>query len=280
MLTNRYLALLALLTVFGCPRKDSDPEPDAGAAGVGGADATGGLGGQGAVDPTAGAAGNENPKLPAPDAGTPNPTGKPIGVGCATNSECATGFCVDSMCCNTACDGQCQLCNAPGNDGYCTAQIVGDDTTSAQTCTGAYTCALSIAGVPGLDVPVCRLKSLQACNSNSDCASLLCQTFYVDHDGDGYGESNKTISFCEDDSGTPPAGYVTQGGDCCDSDNNTFPGQTKYFSTANLCGSFDYNCDGNTEAYLYGGSENVPASECGTTVHGSCDSCTNTITCH
>jgi hypothetical protein len=256
MLRTRYIALFALLTLTGCPTTNSDPPPsgDAGAGGgntpIGAAGSSGGAAGQATLAPTdaGGAGAGESVKLPPPDAGGGNPGGKPIGVGCATNAECATGFCVDSMCCNTACDGQCETCNVSGNEGYCTPQITGDDTTSAETCTGAYTCALSIPGVPGLDVPVCRLKTLQACKSNSDCASLLCQTFYVDHDGDGYGETTKTISFCEVDGATPPAGYSAVGGDCCDSDNNTFPGQTKYFTVANICGGWDYNCDGVIEA--------------------------------
>ncbi len=33
------------------------------------------------------------------------------------------------------------------------------------------------------------------------------------------------------------------GDDCCDSDANTFPGQSGWFSSANSCGSFDYDCD-------------------------------------
>jgi hypothetical protein len=256
MLTNRYLVVVALLTLSGCPTKNSDPEPDAGAAGVGGVAGTGEIGGQGGVAPAAGAAGSvagaagtESAKLPAPDAGTANVGGKPIGVGCATNAECATGFCVDSMCCNTSCDGQCQSCNASGNEGYCTPQLVGDDTTSSESCTGAFTCSFSVPGVPLFDYPYCRLKNLQACKADSDCSSLLCQTFYVDHDGDGYGDSNRTISFCEPTTeATPPAGYSAVGGDCCDSDNNTFPGQTKYFTVANVCGGWDYNCDGVIEA--------------------------------
>ncbi len=62
----------------------------------------------------------------------------------------------------------------------------------------------------------------------------------------------------------PPAGYSAVGGDCCDSDNNTFPGQTKYFTTANVCGGWDYNCDGAIDAeagpFKY---VNVDPSTCG-----------------
>ncbi len=203
---------------------------------------------------------------------------KPLALGCSAGAECASGFCVDGVCCDSACDGQCSVCNVTGNEGYCTPQIVGDDTTSSETCTGAHTCAIAIAA---LNLPACRLKDLQACQTNADCASLLCETFYVDHDGDGYGETNTTLKFCEVDGAAPPVGYVTQGGDCCDSDANAYPGQTKYFTSADACGGWDYNCDGTIQGsngvFTYG---TVPSTECGTTVHGSCSSCTETIECH
>jgi hypothetical protein len=278
MLTNRCFVLIALLGLAGCPMKNSDPEPDGG-AGTGGAAgaagaaaAAGGAAGQSA---TVGAAG-ETPKL-SPDAAVGNP-GKPLAEGCAANSECASGFCVDGVCCNTACDDQCSICNPPGNLGYCTGRLSGDDTTSAETCTGAHTCAIAIAV---LNLPACRLKDLQACKVNADCASLNCVTFYVDHDGDGYGETAKTIQFCEEPGAAPPVGYVAQGGDCCDSDANAFPGQTKYFSSADGCGSWDYNCDGTVQGSAgFASYATVPVSECGTTVHGSCDSCSDLISCH
>jgi len=281
MLSNRLLALLTMFLLAGCPTSNSDMEA---AGGAGGSPAGGGASGQAGSESVAGHPGVdagsplEMPKLPAPDAGTPTSGRKPIGLGCAANAECATGFCVDNVCCDSACDGQCSVCNVTGNEGYCSPQFFGDDATSAQTCTGAHTCAFTL---PGLNLAACRLKDLQACHTNSDCASLLCQTFYVDHDGDGYGDSNTTISFCEVQGATPPVGYVAQGGDCCDSDANAFPGQTKYFTAADRCGSWDFNCDGTIQGSnglsSYG---TVPSTECGTTVHGSCTTCTNTISCH
>ena len=276
MLTNRCFVLIALLGLAGCPMKNSDPEPDGG-AGTGGA-----AGAAGAPPAAGGAAGQstsvdavgETPKL-SPDAAVGNP-GKPIAAGCAANSECASGFCVDAVCCNTACDGQCSICNPPGALGYCTGQISGDDTTSSQTCTGAHTCSIAI---PVLNLVACRLKDLQVCKVNLDCASLNCVAFYVDHDGDGYGETAKTIQFCEEQGAAPPVGYVAQGGDCCDSDANAYPGETKYFTSADSCGSWDYNCDGLIQDAQFGTPATVAASACGTTVHGSCSSCSQTITC-
>jgi hypothetical protein len=272
MLTNRCLVLIALLGLAGCPMKNSDPEPDGG-AGAGGAAGTSAEGGAAGQTADAGA-GGEMPKLSS-DAAVGSP-GKPLAEACGANSECASGFCVDSVCCNTACDGQCSICNPPGNLGYCTGQITGDNTTSAETCTGAHTCSIAIAV---LNLPACRLKDLQVCKANLDCASLNCVTYYVDHDGDGYGETTKTIQFCEEQGAAPPLGYVSQGGDCCDNDANAYPGETKYFVSPDACGSYDYNCDGLIQDAQFGTPATVPASECGTSVHGSCDSCSETITC-
>ena len=180
---------------------------------------------------------------------------KPLALGCSADAECASGFCVDGVCCDSACDGQCSVCNVAGNVGYCTGQLFGDDTTSTETCTGAHTCAITI---PSLNLAPCRLKTLQACKTNSDCASLLCQTFYVDHDRDGYGDANTTLKLCEVDGATPPLGYAAQSGDCCDTDANAFPGQGKYFAGKDACGSWDYSCDGKVVS-----QNGAPIQDCG-----------------
>lgn len=41
---------------------------------------------------------------------------------CATADECSTGFCVDGVCCTSACDGLCEACNLPGSEGQCSSE--------------------------------------------------------------------------------------------------------------------------------------------------------------
>ena len=49
------------------------------------------------------------------------------GAFCTAGKECISGSCVDSVCCNTACDGTCTACNLTGSVGYCTAIPAGQD---------------------------------------------------------------------------------------------------------------------------------------------------------
>jgi hypothetical protein len=46
-------------------------------------------------------------------------TKKQIGGTCSCADECASGFCVDGLCCNNACAGLCRACNVPTSPGLC-----------------------------------------------------------------------------------------------------------------------------------------------------------------
>ncbi len=259
MLSTWYVAILALLLLSGCPTNNYNPPmADAGVAGPQG------IGG------AAGGAGNApgETELPAADAGSSD---KPLAEGCAANSECASGFCVDGVCCNTACDGQCFNCNQAGTVGYCTPQTGGDDLNAAIPCTSPRTCGvLSTA----LTVGGCRLEDAQACRSSGDCASLNCATYYVDRDRDGYCDDSTTLMLCEEAGAAAPGGYVTTGGDCCDSDIDAHPHTLGFYTTPDACGSFDYNCDGIIEGELYGTKyAEIDESQCGVSTKGETFSC-------
>jgi hypothetical protein len=87
----------------------------------------------------------------------------------------------------------------------------------------------------------CALTDGQVCAAGSDCATGVCNGFHQDSDSDGYGSSTVTVKFC---GATPPAGYVADGSDCCDTDVKAHPGQAGYFASKNLCNNYDYNCVG------------------------------------
>lgn len=43
------------------------------------------------------------------------------GKACDSSGICNSGFCVDGLCCDVSCNGQCEACDSPGNEGVCTA---------------------------------------------------------------------------------------------------------------------------------------------------------------
>lgn len=51
---------------------------------------------------------------------TSTPVPQSGGASCAGANECQSGFCVDGVCCDTACEGQSQVCDLRGYVGTCT----------------------------------------------------------------------------------------------------------------------------------------------------------------
>jgi len=58
---------------------------------------------------------------------------KANGQACSGGSECASGHCVDGVCCNTACTGTCKACNLAGSEGTCSN--VPNHQQDSDTCT-------------------------------------------------------------------------------------------------------------------------------------------------
>jgi hypothetical protein len=131
------------------------------------------------------------------------------GIACTLSNQCATGFCVQGVCCNQACDPNVVsggTCTASGSVGECTCP----------TCTGA---------------------------GNS------CVLWYRDIDGDGYGNKFGTVAGMTAEIGcsmeTPPPHWSANNGDCDDNDINVNPAQTGFFTKPSSgTGTYDYNCDG------------------------------------
>ena len=84
---------------------------------------------------------------------------KKNGRSCNTGSECASGNCQDSRCCNTACNQPCQDCTT----GTCTPIQNQDDVPN---CQGTYTCSAT-----GL----CLKRNGLGCFQSTECASGFCK---------------------------------------------------------------------------------------------------------
>jgi hypothetical protein len=76
-------------------------------------------------------------------------TGVQLGSPCAARSECSSGFCVDGVCCNEACEGACQACDGetPGTCAAVTGEPHGDRPTCGPFLCKAGACAAECASV-------------------------------------------------------------------------------------------------------------------------------------
>ena len=94
--------------------------------------------------------------------------GGPDGSGCATGTECASTRCIDNVCCNSDCTGECQACSSfkkgQGANGVCGNIVVNTDPD--MECAGPHVCNGSGACVAA------PLGS--ACTVAADCASGFC----------------------------------------------------------------------------------------------------------
>jgi hypothetical protein len=85
------------------------------------------------------------------------------GLKCKDNGDCANGNpCVDGVCCNSDCSGDCGGCNQPGIPGLCSPLLTDtkDDCSDTQECSGESSC---------------KKTNGESCSNSSDCASGLCK---------------------------------------------------------------------------------------------------------
>lgn len=128
---------------------------------------------------------------------------------CSTADHCVSGFCVDGVCCASACDGVCESCALSAYEGECVPEWSGTDPAGdcglCQMCNGEGTCSEVPAGYDPLDD--CVAESTASCGQNGLCdgqgACALWNGQVTCNSGGCLGETFVPASFC-DGEGTCP----------------------------------------------------------------------------
>jgi hypothetical protein len=114
------------------------------------------------------------------------PAPRSNGSPCAQASECASEYCVDGVCCNTACTERCKACDLATSRGTCT-QVASDQPHGTRAacggsgaCAGACSAASPTACTFPADETTCRSASCTGatftarggCNAAGSCAGV------------------------------------------------------------------------------------------------------------
>ena len=193
--------------------------PLAGAGGTGGASTS--TGGTSTVDaPLAGAGGTGGGP-----AGTGGTTTLSTGAKCTNDSQCTLGFCVDGVCCDSRCGGQCQSCAETGSVGTCTTVQSGDPRGTRTPCAGTDKCkgqcdvsSATACKMPG-NTTVCQAESCSGgqhtpesvCSGSGTCPTQTpstCSTGSCATDNSG-----KCLGACTSTS-CPTGQYCASAGNC------------------------------------------------------------------
>jgi hypothetical protein len=141
----------------------------------------------------------------------------------AGGAACASGNCSGGRCCNTGCTGGCfpdGTCGCPAGMQFARGQ--------------------------------CRAGSGASCSGPQDTATCAgtCVGFFVDADGDSFGDRTRPVAFC----GSPPLNVnppvVANADDCCDASNFVKPRQSQAsisFDRGDCPATWkinDFDCDG------------------------------------
>ena len=143
----------------------------------------------------------------------------PVGTACTDAFKCATGFCVDGVCCDTECSGQCEACNESGTEGACSAVMgaprgsrqacVDEGDACAGSCDGALTASCAYPDSVPCGTRACEgnASRVSECNGQGRCVEqpeVLCSPYRCG--------SDRCLTSCGDD------GDCAQGFACDDSE--------------------------------------------------------------
>ncbi|MEZ4448087.1 MAG: C-type lectin domain-containing protein [Nannocystaceae bacterium] len=135
--------------------------------------------------------------------------------------------------------------DAPGDDGASTAAVTSTTSTAttatSTTSTSTSTTAASISTSPSTDASSTDASSTASTEGSTTLEGTrgcVDAEFFVDGDGDGFGDPEASVVACD-----PPPGYVPAPGDCDDGDPDVHPGADE------LCDDLDNDCDDATDEW-------------------------------
>jgi len=160
---------------------------------------------------------------------------KDLGIECASAMDCASGFCVDNVCCDTSpenCFGDCRRCNAVGSMGVC-SDVDSDCTGNCDVCSSG-TCVASAELCTGN----CDICSGSGTAYNCEGSNALCSNTV----SSCYCSGSDTAFNCQPCSNPYPSncGYATCSSYTCGAQgiaadhSGTLSGQTVYCDEHNL----------------------------------------------
>ena len=148
------------------------------------------------------------------------------GRNCTADAQCSSTHCVDGVCCNSACNGQCQACDIPdsmSNLGTCQTVMTGAPHGTRTPCTGTgMTCGGSCQGTPtACTYPTTTVKCNSSCKSMSTETDFFCN-------GAGTCPSAGTDTVCA-------GGFACSGTSCLTSCSTNMMCQSGYVCAAPSC---------------------------------------------
>lgn len=115
------------------------------------------------------------------------------GTGCSKGNECASGYCVDGVCCNSDCTGQCQACDLAGSKGMCATVMSGQPHGSRPACGGTEVSGNGCAGQCDGSSPAKCGHPTSQCRAQS-CENQTTEILADNCNGAGYCPSARTMS--------------------------------------------------------------------------------------
>ncbi len=97
-------------------------------------------------------------------------TSLPLGSTCSAGTQCQSGFCVDSVCCENSCASACQSCNLAASRGYCRADPDNTPCPDSNLCNGTEVCRSgSCTAGTALNCDDGSICTTDACNPSTGC---------------------------------------------------------------------------------------------------------------